>query len=57
MLGKFEGGRTCGQQRMRWLGGIINLRGMSLNKLQEKVKDRESWCVAVIGHKKSDMTE
>ena len=53
MLGKTEGRRKSGQQRMRWLDGIIYSMDMSLSKLQEIVKDMEVWHVVVYGIRKS----
>ena len=57
MLGKIEGRRSRGQQRMRWLDHITALMDVSLSKFQELVMDRETWYVVVHGITESDMTE
>ena len=56
MLGKMEGTRRRGQQRLRWLDSITDSMDMNLSKLQELVKDRGAWHATSWGHKESDMS-
>ena len=56
MLGKIEGRKRRGQQKMKWLDGVIDPMHVSLSKLQEMVKDQEAWYASVHGVTESDMT-
>ena len=57
MLGKIEGRRRRGRQRMRWLDGIIDLMDMSRSKFRDMVKDRGAWCAAVHGVANSGLSD
>ena len=56
MLGKIEGKRSRGWQRMRWLDSTVDSMNLSLNKFQEVVKEREAWCAVIHGVAESDTT-
>ena len=57
MLGKIEGKRRSGRQRMRWLDCVTSFIDMNLSKLRERAEDREAWCAAVHGVTESNMTQ
>ena len=57
MLGKIEGGRRRGRQRLRWVDGITDMMDMSLSELRESVMDREAWRAAIHGIAESNRTE